>query len=299
MEVEVETELHGDGEAPVPSISGVLPPKKGMKKILDRNLAASLDVAKLSDRNAALVLTPALKILGHDPAEYNINPNSIRRERAKHRLNIAENLKVEFTPEVPLTIHWDGKLLEDIVGNEIVDRLPILVSGMGVDQLLAVPKLKSGTGEAAATAVYEAAIEWGITDNVKCLGFDTTSVNTGSRNGANPLKRVTVEIANIQSKGLEDFVTSNTHRFFNITGFSSDFLTKDVNEWAEDKAYNEVKQGVRNMRVVNDIAERGVKLMDEYNKLHTNNEEQKQFLLLVVKDYRKKYPDRKKSTLMK
>jgi len=38
------------------------------------------------------------------------------------------------------------------------------------------------------------------------------------------------------------------------------------------------------MRVVNDIAEHGVALMDEYNKLHTTDEEQKQFLLLVVKD---------------
>jgi len=27
------------------------------------------------------------------------------------------------------------------------------------------------------------------------------------------------------------------------------------------------------MRVVNDIAERGVALMEEYNKLHTTNEE--------------------------
>lgn len=53
------------------------------------------------------------------------------------------------------------------------------------------------------------------------------------------------------------------------------------------------------MRVVNDIAERGVALMEEYNKLHTNNEEQKQYLLLLVKDYRQKYPDSNKSTLLK
>lgn len=50
------------------------------------------------------------------------------------------------------------------------------------------------------------------------------------------------------------------------------------------------------MKVVNDIAERGVALMQEYNKLHTNNEEQK---LLLVKEYRQKYPDSNKSTLCK
>jgi len=47
---------------------------------------------------------------------------------------------------------------------------------------------------------------------------------------------------------------------------------------------------------VNDIAERGVALMDEY-KLHTTDEEQKQFLLLVVKEYRQRYPDRSMKTL--
>ena len=45
------------------------------------------------------------------------------------------------------------------------------------------------------------------------------------------------------------------------------------------------------MKVVNGIAERGVAQMDEYNKLLTSNEEQKQFLLLIVKEYRGVYPD--------
>ena len=77
---------------------------------------------------------------------------------------MAENLKAEFKPTVPLTIHWDGKLLEDISSKKIVDRLPILVSRLGVDQLLCVPKLPSGTGEAAATAVYDVTVAWGIAD---------------------------------------------------------------------------------------------------------------------------------------
>jgi len=45
------------------------------------------------------------------------------------------------------------------------------------------------------------------------------------------------------------------------------------------------------MRIVNDIAERGVALVVEYNKLPTNNEDQK---LLDVKEYRQRYPDRNK-----
>ena len=74
--------------------------------------------------------------------------------------------------------------MEDICKKEVVDRLPVLVSGVGVDQLLGVPKLSSGTGEASASAVYEAAMAWNITNQVKCMCFDTTSVNTRPRNGA-------------------------------------------------------------------------------------------------------------------
>jgi len=158
--------------------------RRGKRNLLDDKLAISLDMAKVSDRNAALVLTPALQSLGHDPADFNVNRSSIRRQRIKCRQKIAENLKSEFKPGVPLTIHWDGKLLEDICSKEIVDRLPVLVSGDGIDQLLGVPKLSSGTGEASASAVYEAAITWNIADQVKCMCFDTTSVNSGPRNGA-------------------------------------------------------------------------------------------------------------------
>ncbi|GBP08501.1 hypothetical protein EVAR_77183_1 [Eumeta japonica] len=52
----------------------------------------------------------------------------------KQRKRVAESLK-EFQPNTPLTVHWDGKLIEDITGHKTVDRLPILVSGQGVDQL--------------------------------------------------------------------------------------------------------------------------------------------------------------------
>lgn len=532
-----------------PCTSGVQLPKRarrGIRNLLDDKLAISLDMAKVSDRNAALILTPALQSLGHNPAEFNVNRSSIRRQRIQCRQNIAENLKAAFRPGVPLTIHWDGKLLEDISNKEIVDRLPVLVSGVSVDQLLGVPKLSSGTGEASAAAVYEAVIAWNISDQVKCMCFDTTSVNSGPRNGAcilleqkldkdmlwcacrhhileimleavvilslgpsqgpdimifkrfqtkwefidrsnydtatsdekllgavssiaseiiafaerqleqfqprddyrelleltitflgglpsrgisfktpaglhrarwmaksiyslkiwmfkrqfkltkreekgladislftvmiyiktwfqapnapsapridldllkdlekykehnaaianiamkkflghlwylseelvalaffddgvsvhtkrqmvaalhktgieHPQKRITLDTAVINSKQLEDFVTDNTHRFFRITGIPVDFLKLDVDSWPTDENYTTAKAIVSSIRVVNDIAERGVALMEEYNKLHTNNEEQKQYLLLVVKNYRQRYPNRNKETLM-
>ena len=46
-----------------------------------------------------------------------------------------------------------GKMMEDIVGRETVDHLPTLISGEGIDQLLAVPKLSSGKGEATVCTI--------------------------------------------------------------------------------------------------------------------------------------------------
>jgi hypothetical protein len=81
---------------------------------------------------------------------------------------IAVSLKSVFQPEVPLTIHWDGKMIENMTGHESVDHLPILVSGKGVDQILAVPKVP---GESAASTVYETAFSWGLCDQIKCLSL--------------------------------------------------------------------------------------------------------------------------------
>lgn len=65
-----------------------------------------------------------------------------------------------------------------------MDRLPVLVSSMETTQLLAVPKLGRGTGEAQAVAVHAVLEDWGIAERVSGMGFDTTLSNTGRNIGA-------------------------------------------------------------------------------------------------------------------
>jgi hypothetical protein len=45
--------------------------------------------------------------------------------------------------------------------------------------------------------------------------------------------------------------------------------------------YIQAKEILSALKVVNDTAERGVKLMEEYNEKFTKNEDQKQFILQV------------------
>lgn len=60
---------------------------------------------------------------------------------------------------------------------KLIDRLPIIISYIGLEQPLSVPKLISSTGEKQATAVYQAFGNWGIIENVQAICYDTTAFN--------------------------------------------------------------------------------------------------------------------------
>jgi hypothetical protein len=87
-------------------------------------------------------------------------------------------------------------------------------------------------------------------------------------------------------------------KFFERFKINTDFLTTDPSKWDGDENFNKSTAIVNNINVVNDIAERGVKLIKEYNTKITNDEIQKQYLLQVVCDYCNKYPNSKKSTVL-
>ena len=106
-----------------------------------------MDVAKISDRSASLIIIPTIKSVGKNPENYNVSYSTIRRVRQKSIKTFSENLKKQFETEKPLIVHWDGKLLEDISGEEVVDCLPILITGSGTEQLLGLPKISWGTGK--------------------------------------------------------------------------------------------------------------------------------------------------------
>ena len=81
------------------------------------------------------------------------------------RMEAAQHIKTTFCANSPLTVHWDGKLLQDFTGHERVDRLPVIVSAGGKSQLLGVPSLSSGSGENQAAAIYvhlNLRVEFGI-----------------------------------------------------------------------------------------------------------------------------------------
>jgi len=105
-----------------------------------------------------------------------------------------------------------------------------------------------------------------------------------------------VEEENVQYKlvlkieNVTDFLTKKfpeylLHRqslkLFKRLGINLSFLEIDPTEWKNNTNYKFGKKVVDALHIVNDTAERGVKLMEEFNEKFTKNEEQKQCLLQV------------------
>ena len=167
-------------------VSGESKKKRGRLEFLTPRLSEALDRCKISDRNAIHLLIAAAEALGCDASKLILNRTSFQQRRKKFRkqrhTEIRENFKLRDCSA--LVLHWDGKLLPALAGIETVDRLSILVTSEGKEQLLGVPEIPSSTGEAQATAVHDSVEKWGIEEKIQALCCDTTASNTGRVKGA-------------------------------------------------------------------------------------------------------------------
>ena len=158
-------------------------------------LAAALDHTKMSDRKATVVIVKIAQSLGHDIGNLSINHSTIKRERERCRSEIAAALKNNLSGDVPLTEHWDGKLLQDLCGKDHVDRLPIIVTGFGVCQLLKVSKMVGGKGINQVSAVVQALEEWSVQERVIGMCLTQPAPTLGSTLG--PVLKLSEHLARI------------------------------------------------------------------------------------------------------
>ena len=77
------------------------------------------------------------------------------------------------------------------------------------------------------------------------------------------------------------------------------FLTYSRDKWCDFDGWKKLNMFTSNLKVVNDIAEREVRLMEEFKDILTDDEEQRRRLLRCIEDTRKLLPDFWKPTLAK
>jgi len=75
------------------------------------------------------------------------------------------------------------------------------------------------------------------------------------------------------------------------------FLKYDPTSWESNTDFMNAKNIINSQTIINDTAERAVKLMDDFNASLTLYEEQKQYVLLCVQEHRTTFPNCEKSTL--
>ncbi|KAE9539939.1 hypothetical protein AGLY_005191 [Aphis glycines] len=160
--------------------------KRGRTVFINDKLVTVLDRCKVSDRDATHIIIATAQALGHNVDNLVINRSSIRRVREKVRKLRAEQLRLSFNNDLfkEIVVHWDEKMLPSLTGKDLVERLPVLISCEGREQLLGVPQLSAGTGEEQAENVFQLLIDWEITDSVVAVCCDTTASNTGRLKGA-------------------------------------------------------------------------------------------------------------------
>ncbi|KAE9533666.1 hypothetical protein AGLY_009015 [Aphis glycines] len=158
---------------------------RGQKNIITSKIVCALDNCKVSDRGAIHIIMAVVEALEKNVDDYVINRTSIQRCRQILRKERASLIKDKFLESdlQAVVLHWDGKLLPNLVGKDIMDRLSIVISSGDIEKILSIPVLQNSTANEQAKVIYKTLIEWNIQNSVRALSFDTTAVNSGRLGG--------------------------------------------------------------------------------------------------------------------
>ena len=90
---------------------------------------------------------------------------------------------------------------------------------------------------------------------------------------------------------LSDFLDNESLFMFGAFDFKRDRLNKPVHTWKNYESFQEMKNWVITLKVTNDLAERGVKLVSEFCDISTKDSDDLENLLQVVEQYHEKNSD--------
>lgn len=79
--------------------------RRATRGIVSPQLASALDRTKVGNRAAVDVVSVTTASLGHNPGELVLDRESIRRARLKVRKEMAEEIRMKFSPTVPFVVH--------------------------------------------------------------------------------------------------------------------------------------------------------------------------------------------------
>ena len=100
-----------------------------------------------------------------------------------------------------------------------------------------------------------------------------------------PLGKPKLPVLNRGTK-LIDLIGSRSWAIFNILEICGSFLWKPTKDWDTDEEYIHYSRYVRNLKVVNDMSERAIRVCALFLNGLTQDPEQKTQMFRVIEDYR-------------
>lgn len=126
--------------------------------IFTPRLAGVYDRCKITDRNYDYILTACVKVFICDTENLVINLTSFQRLRKKilrEARHTEIQLKFNLNNCQELVLNWDGKLLPAFTGFENIDRVAIIVTFQGKEQILGVSEIPISSEEREVMGAYQ------------------------------------------------------------------------------------------------------------------------------------------------
>lgn len=101
--------------------------------VLSSKVSSALDQCKVSTRSAVHIIASTAEILGCNLENVSLSRETARRKRKENRTKIYNEILTSFSSQRPLTVHWDGKILED--SQQKVERLAVHVTGLSCSHI--------------------------------------------------------------------------------------------------------------------------------------------------------------------
>ena len=104
----------------------------------------------------------------------------------------------------------------------------------------------------------------------------------------------------VESTKLSELIDERSWLIFDeLAVCESSWLHLPASEWEQSDEFIKFKDFVTNLSVTNDVAERGIKMIEDFINTCTKDEAQLQALMQVAENHRRQFPDCSKSTLQK
>ena len=97
---------------------------------------------------------------------------------------------------------------------------------------------------------------------------------------------------------LQHLITPVSWFPFTLLNLGCKWLELSPEKWESDPDYKEMRDFARRVKLTNDVAERGVKLISDYSNILTKDSEERKRLVKAVQAHRRSYPQMRKMDLV-